>query len=276
VSHVAISSPNPQNLNSEPPPLVFWSVTQINAGKAASVYASNLQHTVQCLDTGSGNTAPEWVWHVVPEDPTSPNTYTIDAIATSPWLLTDASTYTMSVAAVVRSSTTFSLDITSPSIPASDFTMSTVTLSPATSATSLALSALNGATVVSLSHLQQSPSGSTFLLTYNAPNSLSNPCGGLFVRAGGVVSNVQICSGLAPVVRAGGLLSSATSSASSITAMVFLVFADAPSTVYQSYVISAGGGLSLTAPTAWAFHATSGRINSIATLWPGILSLLCS
>ena len=245
----------------------------------SSVYASNLQHTVQCLDTGSGNTAPEWVWHVVPEDPTSPNTYTIDAIATSPWQLSDASTYTMSVAAVVRrvsSSTTFTLDVTSPSIPASDFTMSTVTLSPATSATSLALPALNGAAVVSLSHLQQSPSGSTFLLTYNAPNSLSNPCGGLFVRAGSVVSNVQICSGLAAVVRAGGLLSSATSSASSTTAMVFLVFADAPSTVYQSYVISAGGGLSLTAPMAWAFHATSGRINSIVTLWPGILSLLCS
>ena len=35
MSHVAISSPNPQNLLSEPPPLVFWSVAQINAGKAA-------------------------------------------------------------------------------------------------------------------------------------------------------------------------------------------------------------------------------------------------
>ena len=298
IALVAVSSAVLSASSVEPSAVVLWSNARWGSGVqvwGVGASAAPPLVPVRCHTTSYGDTyaLPRWQWPVVPDGHDNARTYRLDALAVSPWVHSGA-TLTMAIAAVVRTTTvltgaaSLTVHAVFPYVSSIAVTQ-TAGLFPLPtyadlSGTEAALSLGVGAPpVVGMAHIQSwtPPSAGTtppplhgaFLVAYNTVEQATSPCGGTFVGATAaglsVLSNVQLCSGASAggVTYSGGLRSVATSNADALAPVLYLLFVDAPNTVFSARIVTdASNGLTVVNLAEYASLQAGSSLSSIVAV----------
>ena len=299
IALVAVSSAVLSASSVEPSAVVLWS--NARWGRGVQVWGVGASAApplvpVRCHTTSYGDTyaLPRWQWPVVPDALDNARTYRLDALAVSPWVGSGATTLTMAIAAVVRTTTvltgaaSLTVHAVFPYVSSLAVTQTGGLFPLPTyadlSGTEAALSLGVGAPpVVGMAHIQSwtPPSAGTtppplhgaFLVAYNTVDQAASPCGVTFVGATAaglsVLSTVQLCSAAfaGGVTYSGGLRSVATSNADALAPVLYLLFVDAPNTVFSARIVTdASNGLTVVNLAEYASLQAGSSLSSIVAI----------
>ena len=297
IALAAVSSAVLAASGTEPSAVVLWSNARWGSGVqvwGVGASAAPPLVPVRCHTTSYGDTyaLPRWQWPVVPDALDNARTYRLDALAVSPWVGSGATTLTMAIAAVVRTTTvltgaaSLTVHAVFPYVSSLAVTQTggLFPLPAYADLTEAALSLSVGAPpVVGMAHIQSwtPPSAGTtppplhgaFLVAYNTVEQAASPCKGTFVGAAAaglsVMSTVQLCSGASTggVTYSGGLRSVATSNADALAPVLYLLFVDAPNTVFSARIVTdASNGLTVVNLAEYASLQAGSSLSSIVAV----------